>query len=803
MQKLRKLRVCGFRGIRNDIEIDFGKKRRSTIIIGDNGTGKSSFVDAVEWLLTGRIEHLAREGCGDLAYRHRLLPDDQLARVEIVTSDQHLSGSRTLDSKRRAEFDPEGGPLIQFIDQARGDTVILRYGQMRDFVDKTKTEKLRYLADILGMGTLSQLRDELLKTLNKLRRDEDYRYLLSQIEEYKNRLSHAVAPNKFNEANVIALAESLRQKLGGQTPVADMRSLQASTDELLARSRRDERAREIMTLRQHLSDLQPVLDDEAVVQRIGKLACDTAALRTDKATVDQIALAELYEAGQEVIERQIGDTRICPLCGQKVNRQDLMDHLCAQLEAIGEIRARLNKLDLVRQRLVGILGDWKDWLTTIRTVAANLSLVEGEKLKRATEPALEVVGNWEDGAKSKGDSLRPVPTPSPEEHDVLRTLARVHAEAVAAIERRLRELEGGAEQKTYYDQLEQLDRLARDFVAWNRACRRKRHFERQIETMESVQTLCERMEHEALEQVLEAVSADVNRYYLRLHSGEGFDQIRLWPTEARGVEFEFTFHGERISPPGQLMSESHLNTLGVCLFLASARHFNQHTRFLILDDIINSVDAGHRSPLARLLRDEFKDFQLILLTHDRMWFDILRRTAPGWMTLEIGGWLYEEGLWFKDRPGDLEDEARQYLQQRDITAAGNKARQWLERVLKERCFDLQVPVPFRYNDRNEERMPGELLPAFRKHIEQTQIYMDNATLFQDLEASQFIGSRLSHNNVYPSGPPQLPDVELFLQDIRRLDSLVLCPNCNTHIAAKHTPASARRKRCRCGSLELR
>ena len=153
--------------------------------------------------------------------------------------------------------------------------------------------------------------------------------------------------------------------------------------------------------------------------------------------------------------------------------------------------------------------------------------------------------------------------------------------------------------------------------------------------------------------MLAVVSADVNEYYLQLHPNEGFDAIRLWTTKERGIEFEFSFHGERVSPPPELLSESHLNTLGACLFLASARHFNQHTRFLILDDIINSVDAGHRSPLARLLRDRFGDFQLVLLTHDRTWFDILRRTAPDWLTLEISEWSYIDGLRFKHRPGDL------------------------------------------------------------------------------------------------------------------------------------------------------
>ena len=151
----------------------------------------------------------------------------------------------------------------------------------------------------------------------------------------------------------------------------------------------------------------------------------------------------------------------------------------------------------------------------------------------------------------------------------------------------------------------------------------------------------------------------------------------------------------------------------------------------------------------------------------------------------------------------LADEARRQLDQNDIEAAGNKARKWLERVLKERCLDLEVQVVFRQNDRNEERMPGELLPKLRARIEKTQLYAANQTLFSDLEASQFIGNRLSHDNTYASAPPSRADIELFLQDIRRLDGLFRCSTCDTYIAAEHTPDSANRKRCKCGKLELK
>jgi hypothetical protein len=38
-----------------------------------------------------------------------------------------------------------------------------------------------------------------------------------------------------------------------------------------------------------------------------------------------------------------------------------------------------------------------------------------------------------------------------------------------------------------------------------------------------------------------------------------------------GIEFEYEFHGKRRSPPMKYLSESHLNSLGICLFQTGRR----------------------------------------------------------------------------------------------------------------------------------------------------------------------------------------------------------------------------------------
>lgn len=58
--KIESIELCWFRGAGHKVVLKTGSK--SAVIYGDNACGKSSFVDAVEYILkNGKIEHLRHE----------------------------------------------------------------------------------------------------------------------------------------------------------------------------------------------------------------------------------------------------------------------------------------------------------------------------------------------------------------------------------------------------------------------------------------------------------------------------------------------------------------------------------------------------------------------------------------------------------------------------------------------------------------------------------------------------------------------------------------------------------------------
>ena len=98
---MRSSSVCvmhAFRGVPSEMTVDFGHGE-STVIYGDNGTGKSTIADALEWYFTGEIELLSHEG-RQHAVRYVGGDDDGVTSVEVLTSGT-LGGKVVFPDERR------------------------------------------------------------------------------------------------------------------------------------------------------------------------------------------------------------------------------------------------------------------------------------------------------------------------------------------------------------------------------------------------------------------------------------------------------------------------------------------------------------------------------------------------------------------------------------------------------------------------------------------------------------------------------------------------------------------------------
>jgi len=230
-------------------------------------------------------------------------------------------------------------------------------------------------------------------------------------------------------------------------------------------------------------------------------------------------------------------------------------------------------------------------------------------------------------------------------------------------------------------------------------------------------------------------------------------------------------------------SEGHLDSLGLCIFLAFVKKFNKDCSLIILDDVVTTVDSKHRSHICKLLIEEFQEKQMIITTHDNLWYEQLRShqiaydVTGNFKNLVITGWDISSGpniRPYKPRWVKIQEK----ISSSDKVGAGNEGRQYLEWLLETICEITAAPVPFKKSGRYEI---GDLLPHAKKRLLNDLLRDEDfkckiGEAFRRLESNIILGNILSHNNLL-SEETSINEVKLFCEAIDGIYSLFLCNSC--------------------------
>lgn len=99
--------------------------------------------------------------------------------------------------------------------------------------------------------------------------------------------------------------------------------------------------------------------------------------------------------------------------------------------------------------------------------------------------------------------------------------------------------------------------------------------------------------------------------------------------QTRKISIKLNFRNQPVDRPQLFLNEARLSALALAIYLAGrkvcAATLQADTpRLIVLDDVLIGLDQSNRLPVIDVLADEFEDWQIILLTHDRVWFEMAR-----------------------------------------------------------------------------------------------------------------------------------------------------------------------------------
>ena len=695
--------------------------------------------------------------------------NDQV-KVTICFDPGNIQLSRTFTST------PNPPALLQsYFAVAQKGTCILRRAQLLEFIISQPADRFRAISNIIGIQHL-----------------DNYELLLKGVRDHftqiKEREEISKATNKKNLKELLGtdfttdeqIILALNTKLA-QYNLQQLHSIQEidQYSETLIKSHktssktptRTELFQKIdlatkISLPEYNNMLQLVKDANTNIRNLLSV--------TSKKT---LALKDLLICGQEIIRQW--DTNLCPLCGQMIDVVELNNQLQQRLHIIAALstdyddavtkctsvhmimkayEAQISNLLEITKQIPELRTETLQLEAIINAIALFLKSIDlGRKLE--SEIPTEQIPN----------SLNVVP-------DILLLLSK-KCQALSEAEK-LTEQE-----KSALSAITLLQGVKTNLINLNKANASLTNAQKSFVIANYFYDTFVSIKKSKVQAVFDLIQEDIQRFYLILHPNDGHTNIKLkQPTGRRAsMELKIDSFGHVGEDPRAFSSEGHLDSLGLCIFLAFVKKFNQDCSLVVLDDIVTTVDAKHRSKVCELLNQEFNDKQLFITTHDAYWLTQLRHYHKSigiegqFDYREIEAWDLECGPVL--HPFKLRWETiREKITNGDRTVA-NEGRIYLEWVLKQICEATEAQVPFRIS---QEYVVGDLIPAAKnrllKLVANERFKEEIKKVFQELESTSICANLLSHDNILADSVT-FEEISLFCENVQKLYNSFTCPAC--------------------------
>lgn len=657
---LKSLKITAFRGSSATFTLPFEKGRKLTLVYGENGTGKTTICDAFEFLAHERVSSLDGYGLGKGLEKYWPAAGKSANDLFITleTSAGTCSGKIV-------------GKAVQVTSAAlRPKIELLRRQQILDVIQAQPKERYDAIKRFIDIAAF-EVSEEALRQQGKALTEEREKAAQAEGQSLQELQGFYEAAGSPAGLNPVTWA---KQKLAEPTvnldgDIAAIGKLRTAFDALkIFPERADTR--------------QKALNDATTALIDAETALAAAAVAVTEDAADTLAV---LEAGDKYLHSH-PDASECPLCRSEENAAGLANDIASRLADLGTLRTAT----ATRQQCVETLTNARSAMAQLNTDYAN---------------AVSTYATAKDGHRWKAE-VQFSTNASPADLASLATW-------LAANEATAQTWPGVEASWRGERKFVQTLKTASDRYDQNLA--KRTELDVLVPKLEEALTHCVEQRQAFTNKIIGEIAQEVGKLYEKVHPGEGLNKIALPldPKKRASIELEAEFSGKDV-PPQAYFSLSHLDTLGLCVFLALAARDQLGETILILDDVLGSVDEPHVERVVGMIYEVSEYFRhTIVTTHYRPWRERFRWGAlkPGQpcQFVELSGWDIANGMSLVGCIPEI-DRLKNLLAERppDTQAICSKAGVILEHALDYLTQRYECRVPRRHGN---AFTIGDLLPA--------------------------------------------------------------------------------------------
>lgn len=787
---LRSLELAGFRAYLQPKTFDFSKKR-CLAIFAPNGSGKSSVIDALEFMFSkdGTLERLGQRTinnqAGPVALAHNLAEEAKIApavTIGVVSGKNATNGSRSATGAKRPM-----PAVAATVNACFAVPPIIRGHTLRTFVEiHTPEQRYADVANWLQLGPLVEVQKNIRALRTQVKAASEDGTALQRVDTQLARETVQVV-KAWDAAAILAYVNTLvLAPLDAALVLAALTAGDPAYLELEARAKAEENKIGLAGLRQ-IRNAAAALWVEATDAESGATVIG-GAIPTFDAAVGALSAAvveeaeergkaastvfqALWNAAEPLFAEGVPAPTICPVCETPVadtpagSAEAIRGHIGRHLEELADYAAAKKVLDAAKTAatkahtqlvaalpgLIGLLGD-DDAELKVDLIAYQAGITGWPQ---ATVPASA---------------------------DIVASIAKL----LATLDQAITDIESKQGDHTYIKAKAKIDRLLELQTERDLALRTRDELGKLSNALTAQATTISAEIRKKVQALLDKLQTPMNDIY-KLIQGAGAAPIRLElpaedDTNQQRLNLLIDFAKNRTGvQPGGYLSDSQIHSVALSLRMAAIQQFNVGAPIIALDDIVTSYDADHRRTIAGLIATIFGRSQILITTHDERFFNYLKDQleAKAWHFTRIIGLDPAYGPRFADhKVSDEMIEARWAAGQ----SAANEMRQAEEEWLLGICRDFAVSVRIRSLERPYSYERSELASALAGLLKDAKLApalvpgVNNR--FLDSLVKGVIENFGSHFQDGPYGDGSIGDEKARWEEFKTFRSQFACKKCS-------------------------
>lgn len=750
--KLNSLHIKAFRGATKPLTINFSQDKNITLIYAENGNGKSSIADALICLCTDGAGSLDDKSNKDYSFLKSLGANNSDLLVELKTETNKYTATLSANSNKIVKEPSFDLPKVK----------ALRRAQITSFIEDTPSARYKVLSSFIDVSNIQKAEAELKKLISTL--DKDYG------ENNKSR----------TDANL-----TLTDIWNKEGNPLDTLNIWVQSEIIKDNSKLSKELIENNAVLQNWSSLQTIVSSIKTENEKYKIAQTNFSDTEKKLKEYQLnninsesdLLSILNETKKFLTAKENIDK--CPVCEKDNEKEQLLQNVDERILKMQELNKLIQAINTAKteknrlyNRLQGQIEPFNTQLISFKNSAIKLSAFDFNNILSEILDANDTKTNY----KSFNDSL---------------LLLTSEIEKLSKHNLSVNKSVGLHNSiKSNYDSI----------VNLNSKCS---EIEKLLKKARASLTILEDTRKKFIDNELQSISGEVETMYQEIHPNEGLGNVKLFLNHAyqSSLNLSANFHTESDITPQSVYSESHLDTLGLCIFIALAKKESNEDVILILDDVVMSVDERHLDRIISLIHTQAKHFAHVFIsTHYRPWRERYRNNrAPNYniQFIELRGWTMERGITIA-KPQLVLEEIKFYLDspenfhRENLSGATGR---FLEAILDFLTFNFQCRL---------KRKPGndytlsELLDCLSKDllkilkVQRMDVLPDGKycnnnftdevylkTVIDEIKNLKAIRNQVGAHFTFDGALVSDNDIEDFAKSTVKLAELLVCPQSGT------------------------